>query len=175
MREIEVKILEINVEEIRKKLLDLGAEKVFEGEIQMTSYDFPDNRLEKKGEFIRLRKLGEKVELCHKGKKEDSHLKVREEIEITVNDFKDTVKILENIGLVKYYEGNKKRESYKLGKISFEIDFYPLIPPFLEIEAPSEEEVEKYVEKLGYTMKQTTNLSGYRLEKDYNEKNVTKN
>ena len=173
MKEIEVKILEIDVDEIRKKLLALGAEKIFDGELDIVGFDYPDGRLFKAGELLRVRKVGKEVELCFKGKKEDSQFKTQEEIEVNTSAFKDTVTILEKIGLQVMYEGKKHRESYKLGKVRFEIDTYPNIPTFLEIEAPTEEEVKSTVEKLGYQMEQTNNLDARQLEKHYQNENKT--
>tara|TARA_Y100000310_G_C20415449_1_gene684084 strand:+ start:84 stop:602 length:519 start_codon:yes stop_codon:yes gene_type:complete len=172
MKEIEVKILEIDVEEIRKKLLALGAEKVFDGELKVTGFDYPDERLDKEGKILRVRKVGEKVELCFKGKKEASKFKVREEIEVTTSGFKDTITILEKAGLQIFYKGEKRRESYQIEKVRFEIDYYEGIPPFLEIEAQTEEEVIEWVEKLGFKMKQTTNMNG-RDVKEYYENKTT--
>jgi len=42
----------------------------------------------------------------------------------------------------------KHRTSYKLGKCRFEIDEFPDIPPFLEIEA-DEKTIDKYMKILG--------------------------
>jgi len=167
MKEIEIKILNIDVEEIRNKLLDLGAEKIFDGEVHALTYDFPEEKLENNDEFLRVRTVGDKTEFCFKGKKEDSQFKTREEIQVTTSDFNETCNILERLGLKKFHDKTKIRESYKLGKVSFEIDTYPEFPTFLEIEAPTEEEVKEYVEKLGYTMEQTTNLGSYQLIEKY--------
>ena len=68
MKEIEIKILDINPEKIRKKLLELGAEKVFDGEVHVISFDLPDERLNKAGQHLRVRKVGKQVELCLKCK-----------------------------------------------------------------------------------------------------------
>ena len=46
----------------------------------------------------------------------------------------------------------KHRISYELNGVKFEIDTYPNIPTFLEIEAPSEEIIQDYVQRLGFTM-----------------------
>jgi len=173
MREIEVKILEINPEEIRKKLEDLGAEKVFDGELDTILFDFPDKRLGKNDSHFRVRKVGDKVEICFKGKNESSQFKTKEEIEVNTSDFKDTVKIFEKLGFIRVYEGKRRRESYKLKEISFEIDYYSTMPAWLEVEAPTEEKIVEYVAKLGFTMDQTTNLNARDLEKMYAEKKMT--
>ena len=167
MKEIEVKILDINVEDIRKKLLDLGAEKVFEGEVEMYRFDYPDDRLNKEDSFLRIRKMGEQVELCFKGKKEGTQFKMREEIEVTTSGLNDTLLIFEKLGLKKIFDGKKLRESYTLGDVRFELDTYPGVPTFVAVEAPTEEEVITHVEKLGYSMNQTTTLSGFEVEREY--------
>ena len=170
MREIELKLLDIDLEEVRKKLLDLGAKKVFEGEIHALAFDHPDMRLDKKDSFIRVRKVGGNVELCFKGAKKGSVFKSREEIEVNTNNFEDTIEILERGGLKRIHEGKKNRESYTIGKVRFQTDNWENIPHFLEIEAPTAEEVKEYVEKLGFTMEQTNNLSYLEVEEYYNKK-----
>ena len=170
MKEIEIKILELNPEEIRNKLTNLGAEKVFDGRVHAIHFDVPDERLRKAGETLRIRKVDDQVELCFKGKNISGKFKTKEEIEVTTSNFDDTIKIFEKLGFERFYEGKKRRESYKLGNIRFEIDTYPNMPTFLEIEAPTEEEVVEYVQKLGYTMDQTSNLTALELEKYYKTK-----
>lgn len=170
MKEIEVKILDISVEKVRAQLQNLGAKKIFQGEVKTVLLDFPDQRLKNEGCIIRLRKLGEKVEFCWKGKKEKKQFKIREEIETHVESFETTLQILYSLGLQKVYEGEKQRESYHLGIAKVEIDTWKGIPPFLEVEAPTEAEVQACVEKLGFTMKQTTTMSAAEVEEWYKKK-----
>jgi len=159
MKEIEVKIMNIDTKKIRNQLKLLGAKKVFSGEIQALSFDFENLELKQAGKSLRLRKMGDKVEFCFKGRNESKIFKAKEEIEVNTSDFAKTRKILENLGLNQIKEYHKCRESYQLGKVKFELDTYPDFPAFLEIEAPSEEEVKEWVLKLNYTMEQTTNLT----------------
>lgn len=169
MKEIEVKILEINPEEIKKKLLDLGAKRIGENKFAATIFDFEDGRIRKRGELLRLRKIGDKVELTYKSKEyKESDFKTAEEFETTVTDFNDMLKIFEKLGLKQtmYYE--KIRESFKLNNAKIEIDTYPKIPTFIEIEAPTEEEVEKTVKILGFDMKNTTKKVLPEVAKLYN-------
>lgn len=164
MKEIEVKILEIDVADIQQKLKTLGTKKTFDGDMHTIVFDTTDGQLKKKGQFLRLRQEGNNVHFCFKGKKDSSKkFKVREEIELNVSSMEDMTIILSQLGLVKKLEYFKHREQYKLGKISFDIDTYKEIPTFLEIEAPTEKEVEKAVKLLGYSMKDTTNASASEL------------
>lgn len=85
MKEIEIKILDINVEKIRTKLLNLGAEKTFE-DIHAVFFDSPRNKLKNQGNTLRVRKIGEKTELCFKGTKEDSPFKIRPKNKVITNN-----------------------------------------------------------------------------------------
>jgi adenylate cyclase, class 2 len=168
MQEIEVKILEIDVEAVRKKLLALGAKKIFDGEVHATLLDFPDKRMIKADQFVRVRKVGDQTELCYKGAKEaNKQFKSREEIEVNTSDFDTTLTLLKKIGLKEFHEGRKHRESYKINYVRFEIDSWVNIPPFLEIESTNEDKIKEYVEKLGYTMQDTTTISFHEIEEMY--------
>ena len=47
MKEIEVKIINIDKKDVEKKLVKLGAKKVFAGNLINALYDFKDRRLDK--------------------------------------------------------------------------------------------------------------------------------
>lgn len=172
MREIELKILEIDPEEIKRKLNKLGAEKIQDVDIHALHFDYPDGHIKKNDQLLRVRQIGGKVELCFKGSSQSEQFRNAEEIEVITTDFEKTITILERVGLNKIFEMKRRRESYRIGKTRFEIDYYPNLPPFVEIEAPSEEEIEGFVRKLGFTMEQTTNMTGTQVIKYYQEKNV---
>lgn len=163
MKEIEVKILNINPEEIRKKLLDLGAKKTFEGDVDIITFEHPNININPKDELLRLRKLGNKIELCYKKKDQNSVVRSSEEIEVNVSNYENTLIILKKLGFTERFNGGKIRESYKKGDLKFEVDTYPWLPPFLEIEAPSEEQLITTVKELGYIMEQTTLLHSGEL------------
>ena len=170
MNEVEAKILEIDVGKIRKKLKELGAELEYKETQICRILDFDDKRLHKKDEVIRVRKIGNKVELTFKGAtKKIGSVKSREEIETHVEDFETILKIFEKLGLTPIRSYNKYRESYKLGKITFELDNFPSlpIPPFLEIEGSSKEEVEEMAEKMGFKKEELKSFSGLELLKHY--------
>lgn len=150
-KEIERTILEIDVDEVKKKLEKIGAKKFYERKQLRKIYDFPDKRLDKEDAWIRLRTDGEKTTLTLK-----KHTKgFDEEIEVSVGDFEKTNMLLKRLGLEDLYTQENKRIRYKLGKITFDIDFWPRIPPYLEVEAETEEDVKKGVELLGFKMKDT--------------------
>lgn len=159
MKEVEVKILDVNLEEIEKKIISLGAKKHFDGEIAQFLYDFPDKRIKKERNTFRLRKSGDKTYITFKDKvKSIGTAKVADEYEVTVSDFNTAKKIIESLGFEETHKMRKHRISYKLANVTFELeklfDQYEHIPDFIEIEAEDMETVIKYANILGFTEEQ---------------------
>lgn len=153
MEEIEVKFLNINVEEIKNKLMNLGAE--FKGEYlyKSKSYDYADKGLKAKNAWVRLRDEGNKVTLTYKQRQvSDDVLKDTgmKEIEVNVDSFALTDNFLKEIGLVEKFYEEKKRTKYFLDGVDCDIDQWPLIPPYIELEGESLEELRKMSDKLGF-------------------------
>ncbi len=161
--EIELRILNINVEEIKQKLELLGAEKVGEAQQRRYVYDFTPK---KENSWVRLRTNGKKTTLTIKEINNDT-IDGTEELEVEVSDFDETNSILAKLGYSprNYQENN--RISYKLDGVDIEIDSWPLIPTYLEVEGSSIEEVEAIVKKLGFTMEQTTAINTIKIYKQY--------
>ncbi len=167
MREIEVKILEIDKEDLSDNILNLGGEQTEERVIIDTFYDYPDHRLSKRGDIVRVRNSPKEKEVAYKCGPEKSEFNIRREIETKVGDPKTMMEIIEKFGLVVVHHTEKKRTSFEVDKVKVEIDEYPEIPPFVEIEGPTEDDVKNVVEKLGFSMNDTTNLHGGQILKKY--------
>jgi len=171
MQENEVKILGINKEEVIKKLEELGAIKKFDGQVAASIFDTPDNRLYNKKDLLRLRKVGDKIELVYKEGVKHSEVMSCNEHEIIVDDFDSAVRILRSLGFDQTGETySKERISYVFNDIHFEIDTHPGIPAFLEVEGKTKEDVEVGVKLLGYEMKDTKAWNGEQVKKYYEEK-----
>jgi adenylate cyclase class IV len=102
-----------------------------------------------------VRDEGDKVTMAYKArlgvKKSDGteNDEGMEEIEVEVNSFEKITKIFQKIGLKeKFYEENR-RIRYVKNDVEFDIDFWPGIKPYLEIEADSWEKVEDSIKELG--------------------------
>lgn len=161
MNEIEVKILEIDKKSIISKLEKMWATLTFDWDIEN---DFFENQENKR---IRLRKKWDKFILTFKIKQENNQAKSNKEYEVEFKDYETMSIILENIWFRKYWNSSKKRISYKLDNIVFDIDDFPQIPTFIEVEAQNTEDVIKWVELLWYTMKNTCTLTERELKKFY--------
>ena len=152
--EAEIKFLEIDREKTIRKLENLGAKKVFEGYITDLFFDFENMELTKNNKLLRLRKLENKAKLTFKEKITEEKCKLANELELEVSDFKAMKTVLENLGLKVIWKVEKHRTSFVLENARFEIDSYPGIPVFLEIEARSKTELEKYAKLLGFSLKE---------------------
>ncbi|MBD3314131.1 class IV adenylate cyclase [Candidatus Woesearchaeota archaeon] len=154
MKEIEVKILDIDKKEVEEKLVSLGAEKVFEGDVNALFFDFDDGSVRAAGKTIRLRKMGDKSFLTAKSPVSQENVKIKEEYETEVSDFEEIRRILESAGMSVWLAMRKHRTTYRLDNVSFEIDKhndqYSHIPEFLEIEAKDAKTIYKYAEMLGF-------------------------
>lgn len=170
MREIEVKFLEVDPDGVISSLERLGAERIFEGEITADYFDFDDKRLAKQDITIRLRRKGASAELTLKKKKKNKHVKICDEYETPIDDFASMRQILTHLSLQFKRRITRNRISYLLGKTRFEIDTVPGIPPFLEIEAPTVRDIEKYAEKLGLSMKHAKPWSTNQVQEFYQNK-----
>lgn len=147
--EIEAKFLDIDPEVIRAKLRDLGATLVqSERLMRRKNYDFEDLRLQKINGWVRVRDEGNKVTLAYK-QLNDRTLHGTKEVNVTVSDFDSTCDFLESIGLVSKTYQETKRESWILDGAEVEIDTWPWIPTYIEIEAETEDVVRSVASKLG--------------------------
>ena len=172
MQELETRIMDIDVDNIRTILLANGAEKVKMEDQVNDIYDFEDGRLLSQKGYARIRTvsdlLNSKVVYYMTTKKmlSQERFKVMEENETIIDNKEAGEGIYKSLGLVLKESNKKYRESYKLNDCLIEIDindksFCPF--PYLEIETTSEEKLEKIVKLLGYTLEDTTSQTIYDI------------
>ena len=156
MDEIEVKILEVNREELESKLISIGAKKVSQKEVVTLFFDSKDYFFKKANSLVRLRKEKDRSILTFKKLIDNKKAKIAEEYEVTVSNLGNMKKILESLGLSVQAQMSKLRTSYVFNNVKFEIDKYldnyNYIPEFLEIEANSIDNILKYARMLGFNI-----------------------
>ncbi len=163
MIEYEARILEINKEKLEEKLKSLNAKKVADFDYKRLVYDF--NPADK-GRWIRLRTDGRKTTLTVKEVK-SYEIDGTEENEIEVSDFETTNIILNKLGYIaKSYQENK-RTRYLLDGVEIDIDTWPYIPTYVEIEGNSKEEVEHIIKKLDLENQKLTSLDVQSVYKEF--------
>lgn len=172
MKELETRIIKIDVANIRKILVDLGAEKVKEENQINDIYDFEDGRLLNKKGYARIRTVDDLLRneqvifMTTKKMLSQGKFKEMEENETIVDNKEAAEGIFKSLGLILTQSVQKYRESYKLENGLVEIDindknFCPF--PYIEIETDSEENLEKIVTLLGYKLEDTTSKTIYEL------------
>ncbi len=165
--EIEIKILEINKKEITNRLKKIGAKKILDARLKVYFFDFPDKRLTLKHSAIRVRQEGEKVKINIKKNIVQKKVKQADEYETEVQDFDTMAKILKLIGLEVISEQEKDRISYTWKGIAFDIDTYPGIPTFIEIEANSVGKLRQGLKAIGKTLNESNTMTGKQLLSHY--------
>lgn len=168
MLEVELKILEIDPVAVTQKILQLGGVLITPERIVATQkFDTPTGDIQKKKDVFRIRKNGEAVEITYKlNRMQHDGFRRAEELETIVKDWETIEKIIHALGFVSTQYQEKKRTTFTLHDTLIEIDVYPTIPPYIEIEG-TEENIKKVVNALGYTMEQTSSLSASQVLESY--------
>lgn len=168
--EYEARILEIDKDKLIKRLRDLNAR--FVGEFNQKRYVY--NIIPKAdGKWLRLRTNGKKTTLTYKSVEKNS-IDGTKELEIEVDNFENTNSLLELAGIKnKGYQENN-RVQYVLDDVEIDIDTWPMIPTYVEIEGKSEESVLNIIKKLGINDKKITTLDVQSLYKEIYNIDITK-
>lgn len=135
--EYEIRILDVNKEELIKKLEKLGAIK--NGKFNQKRYVY-DLKPVEKGKWIRLRTNGINTTLTYKDIVSNT-IDGTKEVEFKVEDFDKANEFLEKIGFKSRSYQENERIQYILNDVEIDIDSWPMIPTYMEIEGKSEEEV----------------------------------
>ncbi|PRX51074.1 adenylate cyclase class 2 [Prauserella shujinwangii] len=145
--EHEAKVLDIDPDAMQRLILDKGGQKLGERFMRRYVYDITPGDQSK---WIRLRDTGDETTLTVKQITSDA-IDGTHEIEVGVDDFAATNALLGVMGFSAKSYQETKRTSFILDGAQVEIDTWPRIPPYLEIEAGSRDEVIRVAGLLGYT------------------------
>lgn len=168
--EYEIRVLEINKEEIINKLKKLGATK--KGEFKQKRYVY-DLVPKQEGKWIRLRTNGKITTLTYKNIISNT-IDGTKEIELEVEDFEKANEFLEKIGFKNRSFQENRRIQYVLDDVEIDIDSWPMIPTYLEIEGNSEEEVNNMVKKLGLSNLKITPLNCDDIYREFYNIDISK-
>ena len=155
MKEIEIKIIEIDRKRVEDNLGTLGAAKTFDGDVETWFFDFQDNTITRARNLLRLRRIGDKADLAFKKFVESQSAKVRNEYEVSISDFETMRLILESVGLISTWRMEKHRTSYALSAgVHVDIDKYSgdfsHIPELMEIEGGDISTIREHAKLLGF-------------------------
>jgi len=164
MKETEIKFPMENLEKVRERLTQKGAEReagFFEDNIV---YDDPEGNLFRRRELLRLRKSDD-VFLTFKKPVEKAQFKVMEEHEVRVSDFEETHRIITALGYRKVFRYQKQREIFRFQGTEVLLDHTP-IGNYVEIEGEKEHILEVCT-TLGLSMEEGTPKNYLELYRDY--------
>lgn len=151
MQETEVKFYIDDLNRLKTRLDELGAQLVQERVLEMNlRLDLPDSSLRTEGRVLRLRQ-DTATRLTYKGaSQKDDGILSREEIEFVVEDFDKAKRLLEALGYQKlvYYE--KYRTIYELKETHVMLDELPY-GSFVEIEGENAESIRSAADQLHLT------------------------
>jgi len=167
-KEIECRFLEIDKQILIQNLLKLGAIDKGESTVdEMIIYDKEGNWRDE-NKFIRLRKIRDDIKITYK-KYNSQSIDGASEIEIKVDNYDKAKLFFENIGFKVFRYQQKLRHTFILDNIIFDIDTWPQIPPYLEIEAISEQDLIKATHLIGYNWGNAIfNNAKWIIESKYN-------
>lgn len=151
MKEIEIKVLGVEKRVLERRIRALGGRRIGGGMMIVKHFDFPDGRLRRKGELIRVRTIGRGTcEFAYKGPKIGvGKCKIREEIQTLAENPEAICRILLMTGMKETFYCEKKRASWAIGRACIDIDEYPKGIIYAEIEGGSEKLVYRVLERLG--------------------------
>lgn len=149
--EIETKVLEIDRVLVAQKLRALGASEVQNVRLIVDWYSPADILGDTHPWYLRVRSFGEeKAEISWKSlPKIIGNTRHSEEITVPVSDFETAKSILDALGFKNYAHQEKDRLSFVYKAWNFDIDQYPGMPCYLEIEGNSHEHVNEAIRLLG--------------------------
>lgn len=153
--EIEAKMKVDDHKAVRARLHQLGATPKAAVLETNTFFDTPDRSLYSQNKGLRVRYMRglhetfEKTVITFKGPQMIGPLKSRPEHEITVTNPIEAVSFLEAMGYLRTLTFQKRRESWRLGECTVELDELPHLGFFVEIEGPDEHMVMEAREALG--------------------------
>lgn len=128
------------------------------------------NKLINPNKWIRLRKDNNKTELTvkHVYEKNSDDIQKVIEYEINVSDFEETNKLLNSIGIIRRNYQEKIRHSFEYKTANIEIDEWPLISPYIEIECDDINVINEIINLLGFEKKDIVSMNTTQVYKENN-------
>ena len=164
-KETEVRFLEIDKDTLVARLKELGAEDSGEQMLEEVIIYDKDLAWLMEKRFIRLRRSGNTTLITYKqhaaNPEDGAH-----ELEFEISDMDAAADLLGEIGFSFQRRQQKKRHTLRLGEVTFDIDTWPRVPTYVEIEGPSMKILKEAAEMIGLDWKNVV----YEDAKDIIEK-----
>jgi len=158
--EIETKILNVNSLDVIKRITELGAKEVLKTRFVVDWFE-PKGTIENQEPwFLRIRTTSDgKSEATWKANRKFlGAASQHKEINLTTEDPETLGELFQALGLEKYAHQEKDRISFILDDWRFDLDQYPEIPAYLEIEGKGEEHIQEAIKLLNLENNKATPL-----------------
>lgn len=133
-KEIELKFININQEELRQKLSKAGYTCVLPETLMRRTVFHP--AVQDGKSWTRVRDEGHRITCTYKRTHDASSIDGTEEIEFQVNDFDAAVAFIKALGMQEKAYQETKREVWVGYEVEVCLDTWPGLKPFVEIEGP---------------------------------------
>lgn len=145
--EIEVKFVDIDIDDVRARLEKAGAELEQPMRLMRRQVFYLVDR--SKDAYLRVRDEGDKTTMTYK-QFDEIGLHGAKEVEVVVSSFDDAITIALEAGLEAKSYQETRRETWQLDGAEVVIDEWPWLHPFVEIEGDSEQTVRAVASKLDF-------------------------
>lgn len=158
-KEQEVSILGIDKERIIHQLTILGAEKVLDTHLTVDWFRLTGVREGEDPWYLRIRTNSSGItEVTWKGRSQMlTTSRSHKEINFPIGHPKEMEDLFLSIGLEKYAHQEKDRISWIFKDWRFDLDTYPSMPPYLEVEGTSDDHIREAMILLGLENYETWN------------------
>jgi adenylate cyclase, class 2 len=154
--EYEARFLAVDVDAIIDRLRSRAATCVMPRTL-MRRIVFQNADITARGGWLRLRNQGERTFLTYKQTTSpESAIDTILEAEVQVGDFDAARILLEAMGFTALRYQENYREEWHLDGVTFDLDTWPDLPTFLEIEGPTDNAVREAAEGLGLDLTHAT-------------------
>ena len=144
--EVEATFINIDPDALRAKLRSAGATLILpETLMNRTIFDTGEHS------FLRVRNEGNKITITYK-RVDELSLSGSKEINLDINNYDAAIELFKTLGLEPKAVQETKREEWKLDGVEFDIDTWPWLPTYVEVEGPDEESVKAVITKIGFNL-----------------------
>ena len=167
--EVETKIAVSNLPEIAVRLISLGA-KYLGGSSQRDTYlNAPHCDYAKTDEALRVRETESAIEITYKGpKNQESGLKARKEITLSVESAEDAIALLTATGFFVSARVRKERNEYQYGGSTIALDHVEGLGTYIEIEVLTDTDISAANKRIE-SVKKELKISGDHIPASYLE------
>jgi adenylate cyclase class 2 len=139
--EYEATYLNVDKKKFREKLKEIGA-ILIRSEYLQKRYSF---NLESFGrnfwEWVRVRDEGDKITMAYKCIPVESSIEDQKEVELEISDMNLGVEFMKNLGARMTNYSENLRERWILNGVEIDIDTWPYLESYVEVEGKNKEEV----------------------------------